>query len=264
MKKYIVVGNPIDHSLSPEIHNYWFKKNSINANYEKKLLNKEDIPKIISQLKNNKLNGINVTVPFKNDFISYVDELSDEARQTNSVNTIYKIENKLIGHNTDIAGFELAIRHCKFNANNKKALIIGAGGVVPSIIVALKRIGVEKIFLKNRTVENTKNLKVLYPEINIINWEDIINVDMIINATSVGLNKGEKLDIDIKNFGKNKFFYDVIYSPKETEFLKDAKSFGNMVENGKMMFIYQAHQAFSVWHKILPEIDNEVIKIIEK
>ena len=83
MKKYIVVGNPIDHSLSPEIHNYWFKKNNINANYEKKLLNKEDIPKIISQLKNNKLNGINVTVPFKNDFISYVDELSDEARQTN-------------------------------------------------------------------------------------------------------------------------------------------------------------------------------------
>ena len=149
MKKYIVVGNPIDHSLSPEIHNYWFKKNSINANYEKKLLDKEDIPKIISQLKNNKLNGINVTVPFKNDFISYVDELSDEARQTNSVNTIYKIENKLIGHNTDIAGFELAIRHCKFNANNKKALIIGAGGVVPSIIVALKRIGVEKIFLKS-------------------------------------------------------------------------------------------------------------------
>ena len=90
------------------------------------ILNKEDIPKIISQLKNNKLNGINVTVPFKNDFISYVDELSDEARQTNSVNTIYKIENKLIGHNTDIAGFELAIRHCKFNANNKKALILGS------------------------------------------------------------------------------------------------------------------------------------------
>ena len=131
------------------------------------------------------------TVPLKKDFISYVDDLSDEARQTNSVNTIYNIGNKLVGHNTDIAGFELAIRHCKYNANNKKALIIGAGGVVPSIIVALKRIGVEKIFLKNRTAENTKNLKVLYPEINIINWEDIINVDMIINATSVGLNKGE-------------------------------------------------------------------------
>ena len=109
MKKYIVVGNPINHSLSPEIHNYWFKKNNINASYEKKLLNKEDIPKVISQLKNNKLNGINITVPFKNDFISYFDELSDEARQTNSVNTIYKIENKLIGHNTDIAGFEFCL-----------------------------------------------------------------------------------------------------------------------------------------------------------
>ena len=77
-------------------------------------------------------------------------------------------------------------------------------------------------------------------------------------------NESEKLDIDIKSFGENKFFYDVIYNPKETEFLKDAKSYGNIVENGKMMFIYQAHQAFSVWHKIFPEIDNEVIKIVEK
>ena len=84
------------------------------------------------------------------------------------------------------------------------------------------------------------------------------------NGVKFFSNKGEKLDIDIKKFGENKFFYDVIYNPKETEFLKDAKSFGNIVENGKMMFIYQAHQAFSVWHKILPEIDNEVIKIVEK
>ena len=81
MKKYIVVGNPIDHSLSHKIHNYWFKKNSINANYEKKLLNKEDITEIILQIKNNKLNGINVTVRFKNEYIAYVEKLSDEYSQ---------------------------------------------------------------------------------------------------------------------------------------------------------------------------------------
>ena len=87
---------------------------------------------------------------------------------------------------------------------------------------------------------------------------------MIINATSIGLKKGEKLDIDLKKFGENKFFYDVIYNPKDTNFLKKAKELGNEIENGKMMFIYQAHQAFSVWHKIFPVIDDEVIGIVEK
>ena len=124
----------------------------------------------------------------------------------------------MIGHNTDIAGFELSIRHCKYNANKKKALIIGAGGVVPSIIVALKKMNIEKIFVKNRSKNNALDLK-KFSEINLIDWNKTIDVDMIINATSIGLKKGEKLDIDLKKFGENKFFYDVIYNPKETNFL---------------------------------------------
>ena len=174
------------------------------------------------------------------------------------------VDGKLIGHNTDIAGFELSIRHCNYDANKKKVLIIGAGGVVPSIIVALKKMNIEKIFVKNRSENNALNLKKKFPEINLIDWNKTIDVDMIINATSIGLKKGEKLDIDLKKFGENKFFYDVIYNPKETNFLLDARKLGNLAENGKMMFIYQAHQAFSVWHKIFPVIDDEVIGIVEK
>ena len=136
--------------------------------------------------------------------------------------------------------------------------------MVPSIIVALKRMNVEKIFVKNRSENNALNLKKKFPEINIIDWDEIIEADMIINATSIGLKKGEKLDLDLKKFGENKFFYDVIYNPKETNFLLDARKSGNLTENGKMMFIYQAHQAFSVWHKIFPVIDDEVIRIVEK
>ena len=169
----------------------------------------------------------------------------------------------MIGHNTDIAGFELSIRHCKYNANKKKALIIGAGGVVPSIIVALKKMNIEKIFVKNRSKNNALNLKKEFPEINLIDWNKTIDVDMIINATSIGLKKGEKLDIDLKEFGENKFFYDVIYNPKETNFLLDARKLGNLAENGKMMFIYQAHQAFTIWHKMMPELNENVIKLIE-
>ena len=159
MKKYLVVGDPIEHSLSPDIHNYWLTKNKINAIYEKKLIKKEEIPEIINSLKNGNLNGINITVPYKKDFVQHVDSLSSEAKETNSINTIYCVDGKLIGHNTDIAGFELSIRHCKYNANKKKALIIGAGGVVPSIIVALKKMNIEKIFVKNRSENNALNLK---------------------------------------------------------------------------------------------------------
>ena len=143
-------------------------------------------------------------------------------------------------------------------------IILGAGGVVPSLIYALKKMNVSKIYLGNRTRKKAEYLKLLFENLEIIDWGDLPDFDIIINATSLGLKENDKFGIDFAQKGNNKLFYDVIYNPKETEFLKDAKSFGNIVENGKMMFIYQAHQAFSVWHKILPEIDNEVIKIVQK
>ena len=263
MKKYLVIGNPIDHSLSPKLHNYWIKKNKIDAIYEKKLLIENDLEKIISKLKLGDIHGINVTVPFKNSVIPYIDELSIEAKKTQSVNTIYCKNNKTIGHNTDIAGFELGLRHLKYNVLEKKVLILGSGGVVPSIIFALKRMGASHIVLSNRTKSKAENIKKNFPEIGIIDWLKAGEFHMIINATSVGLKSNEEIKINFKDFGKNKFFYDVIYNPKHTNFLKKAKELGNQIENGKMMFIYQAHQAFAIWHKIFPEIDVETIKLLD-
>ena len=86
---------------------------------------------------------------------------------------------------------------------------------------------------------------------------------MIINATSVGLNRNDEINLNLSEKISNKFFYDVIYNPKETNFLKKAKMFGNRVGNGKMMFIYQAHQSFTIWHKIMPKIDDETIKLLD-
>ena len=131
MKKFLVIGNPIEHSLSPELHNYWIKNNNINAIYEKQKLNKEQLEEFISQVKDNKINGINVTVPFKKMVIPYLDELTAEAQSTQSVNTIYKKDNKVIGHNTDIFGFKTSIEKTKYDLENKEVLILGAGGVVP-------------------------------------------------------------------------------------------------------------------------------------
>ena len=140
MKKYLVIGNPIQHSLSPKLHNFWIKENNIDAIYEKKLLNEKDIEELVEQVRKNKIEGVNITVPFKKSVIPYLDQLSKEAEITKSVNTIYKENNVIVGHNTDIAGFELGIRFSKFNIENKKVFILGAGGVVSSIVFALKKI----------------------------------------------------------------------------------------------------------------------------
>ena len=122
MKEYFVIGNPIGHSLSPKLHNYWFKMNNINAVYDKKEINEEDLKFIISEIKEKKINGINVTVPFKKAVIPYLDKLTAEAEQTQSVNTIILNNNNLEGHNTDISGFDKAIKNINFNIEEKKFL----------------------------------------------------------------------------------------------------------------------------------------------
>ena len=264
MKKFLVIGNPIQHSLSPKLHNHWFKKKKINAIYDKKEISEKDINSIISDIKNEKISGINVTVPFKKKVIPFMDKLSPEANESQSVNTIYFQDGNLIGHNTDISGFELGIKYSKYNVKNKTVFILGAGGVVPSIILALKKMGATKIILSNRTKSKAEDLKNNFNELKIIDWGETPNFDMIINATSIGLKNEDGIKLDYSLIEPNKFFYDVIYNPRETIFLKRAKLFGNRAENGKMMFIYQAHQAFTIWHKLMPEIDQEVINLLDK
>ena len=210
MKKFLVIGNPIDHSLSPKLHNYWIKKNNIDAVYDKKKLEENDLKNIIFEIKEQKINGINVTVPFKKSVIPFIDELSPEANETQSVNTIYQNNNKIIGHNTDIAGFELALKYSKYDVSNKEILILGAGGVVPSIIYAVKKMKPSKITISNRTKQKAYDMKKSFPGIEIIDWGKIAEFDMIINATSVGLKKDDEFELNYTDLGSNKFFYDVI------------------------------------------------------
>ena len=264
MKKFLVIGNPIEHSLSPELHNYWIKNKNIDAIYEKQKLNEDQLEQFVLKVKDNKINGINVTVPFKRTIIPYLDQLSAEARITQSVNTIYQKNNKIIGHNTDIFGFQTSIEKIEYDLNNKEVLILGAGGVVPSIIFSLIKMKVSKIKVCNRTKEKVKNLKKLFRDIEIIEWGEIPNFDMIINATSLGLKKEDNLNLDFSLISENKFFYDVIYNPSETNFLKIGRELGNKTLNGKLMFIYQAVSAFNIWHGQAPEVNENVIKLLDK
>ncbi|MDB3890189.1 shikimate dehydrogenase [Candidatus Pelagibacter sp.] len=263
MKKFLVIGNPIDHSLSPILHNYWINENNIKALYEKRKLNGNDLKNLISQVKEKNIDGVNVTVPFKRLVIPFLDQLTDEAEKTQSVNTIYLNENKLTGHNTDIIGFEMSLKNFKYELNNKEVFILGAGGVVPSIIFALIKMGVSKIIVSNRTKEKVDNLKNLFQNIEIVDWGEVPYFDMIVNATSVGLKKEDNINIDFSLVGKDKFFFDVIYNPSETNFLKIGKNSGNLTLNGKMMFIYQAFSAFKIWHGVEPKINEDVIKLLD-
>ena len=264
MKKFLVIGNPIEHSLSPTLHNYWIKNNGIDAIYEKQKLDKSELEQIIIRIKKEKVDGVNVTVPFKKTIIPFLDELSIEAKKTQSVNTIYLKNNKVIGHNTDIIGFETSIEKSKYNVLNKEVLILGAGGVVPSIIFALNKMKVSKITISNRTKEKAQNLKKNFKNIELMEWGEVPNFDMIINATSIGLKENDKIKLNFSSISGNKFFYDVIYNPSETNFLKIGNKLGNKTLNGKLMFIYQGLAAFNIWHGLKPTVDENVIKLLDK
>ena len=263
MKNYLVIGNPIEHSLSPKLHNYWIKTNNINAKYEKQKLKEDEIENIILKVKEKKIHGINVTVPFKKKVISFLDRLSLEANKTQSVNTIYLKDDKIVGHNTDIKGFELSIKNLKYNIVGKKVMILGAGGVVPSIILALNNMRASEIIISNRNKKKAEELKNLFKNLKIVDWGEIPKFDIIINATSVGLNKNDEMNLDFSNVGRDKLFYDVIYNPKETNFLETGKKLGNEIANGKLMFVYQAFLAFNLWHGVQPKINNDVIKLLD-
>ena len=259
MKKYLVIGNPIEHSLSPKLHNYWIKQNNIDAVYDKKQLNENNIEAMIGEIKNGKISGINVTVPFKKSVIPFLDQLTLIAKEAQSVNTIFKKDNKIVGDNTDIGGFEHGLKHINYDVQNKKVFILGAGGVVPSIILALKKLGVFKISLSNRTKEKAVELKKIYKDLEVINWGECIDFDMIINATSLGLKNDDRIELDFGKIKSDKLFYDVIYNPSKTNFLLKGEELGNKIENGKMMFIYQAQLSFKIWHNILPKVDDKLL-----
>ena len=275
MKKYLVIGNPIEHSLSPKLHNHWIKKNNLDATYDKKQLDESDIKGIINEVKNGKIDGINVTVPFKKSVIPFLDKLTPLANETYSVNTIYKEKENgidfVVGGNTDVGGFMQSLEYINYKVKNKKVFILGAGGVVPSILKALEKLETAKVYISNRTKKKAQDLESYYKislDLETLDWGQSPDFDIIINATSLGLKNNDKIELDYnkhkpKFFGEKKLFYDVIYNPSKTNFLLKGEELRNETTNGKMMFICQAQLAFKIWHNILPKIDNETIKLLE-
>jgi shikimate dehydrogenase len=267
-KKFLVIGNPIKHSLSPQLHQYWFGKNKINCEYKKLKIDQKQIKKILDKIRKKQIEGINVTIPFKNSVIKYLDILEGNAKKTSSVNTIYLRKQKLIGDNTDVYGFTFGILK-KIKSKIKVAGIIGAGGVTSSIILALIKKGVRKIYITNRTFSKLKVFKqkfkgMIFP----IRWNEYLNafreVQILINVSSLGMQGQKDLKFDFSIFNKKINVVDIVYNPENTKFLRDARRYGHKAFSGLDMFVYQAQKAFYIWNKKKPKITNVIYEKLRK
>ncbi len=267
-----VIGKPVKHSLSPLIHNYWINKYELGLEYKKMEVEKELLPSLIENVRDRKITGLNITLPYKKDIISYIDEVSYSAKDIGAINTVFLRGNKVYGENTDGIGFTRALeKKTKFNFSNKSIYIIGAGGAAYGIISELIKKKVEKIYITNRTKQKTIQLvsffKTRNKEINLefVEWKNLTpnsDVDLIINTTSFGMKDNECLKIDINNLKDTLIFVDIIYNPKETELLKFFKKEGFVSMNGLSMLIEQASVSFELWFNI--SLNNKDIEEVKK
>ena len=268
--KFSIIGNPISHSLSPIMHNHWFKKYNINAEYELFNINEDEIPNVMDKIKNKEIRGINVTLPYKKTVIPFLSKTVNDAKETHSVNTVMLDENgNLIGENTDVFGFQAAYLKSISNQEkkSKKVLILGAGGVAPSIIFALIKSNISDISITNRTYEKSLFLKQNFKRVKVIKWDEcskeVDKFDIIINATSLGLKPSDDFKIDFSNYKKSMTYIDTIYNPAQTKMFKYFKSKNTKSFNGLNMLIYQGQKSFYLWNKINPEVDDDLIKQLE-
>jgi shikimate dehydrogenase len=266
-KKFGIIGNPIKHSLSPLLHNYWLKKYNVDANYSIIEAEEKDLSDIVKKIKDKSINGINITLPYKQKIVNHIDKIINEAQTTGSVNTLLLDDDgSIVGENTDVFGIQAAYLKEMENGLNKKALVIGAGGVSPSVILSLQKSGIKNISIINRTQEKCLFLKKKFNYLNVLSWKnlqfEIAKYDIIVNATSLGLKGGQDFDFNFSNLKDNATYIDTIYNPLKTKTLNYLEDKGLRVFNGLDMFIYQGQKSFYLWNKINPEIDDDLINLL--
>ena len=269
MKKACVIGWPIAHSRSPLIHNYWLKKYSIDAVYEKKAVEPANVVQFISNLVTSEFTGCNVTIPHKETAFQAVTKADGIAKRLGAVNTVYIKDDLICGTNTDGEGFIASLRHVypTFSLRNRTAVIIGAGGAAKAITGALFDEGVEGIGIINRTRERIHDLQAQFGtgihEISETTSNDALkNCALLVNTTSQGMEGQPPLELEIQSLSPNALVADIVYTPLETVFLANAKRNGNPVLGGLGMLLHQAVRGFELWFGVKPEVTAELYELI--
>jgi len=275
--KLFVIGKPIKHSRSPTIHNFWIEKYSLNASYNKLEVDEKEIKGLIQQVRDGKIKGLNITIPYKKIMKDFVDEVEESALRSDAINTVYMVEDKIIGANTDGIGFISSLKKdLSFNINsNSKVMCIGAGGAAYGIVSSLIDLSPNIIRIVNRTKSSGKKLikhfekfiqsKKIF-ETTSPGSDSINDVDLLVNCTSCGMYGKNPLAIDLTSMNKKSLVYDIVYEPALTPFMKLAVDNKLQNTNGFYMLARQAAESFYRWFGIMPEDShiNEIIKILKR
>lgn len=273
-KLYCLIGNPIEKSLSPIIHNSIFKSLNEDSIYLAFNIKENDLKNTIEAFKAMKIQGFNVTIPHKKTIIEYLDVITPEAKVIGAVNTVKNENGILVGYNTDGDGFLQTFYDNNIDIKNKNILILGSGGAAFAIgsILAIKE--VQSIYIASR---NTQNCILLKEKINLINNNiktettnlsldniDKKSIDIIINATSLGMYPMENMSpIELNGFPQEVIVYDIVYKPKETKLIKEAKSKNIRTLGGISMLLNQAILSQNIWLNLDKSINVKIIEEVE-
>ena len=275
--KLYVIGKPIKHSRSPIIHNFWIEKYSLNASYNKLEVDEKEIKGLIQQVRDGKIQGLNITIPYKKIMKEFVDEVEESALRSDAINTVYMVKDKIIGANTDGIGFISSLKNdLSFNINsNTNVMCIGAGGAAYGIVSSLIDLSPNIIRIVNRTKSSgiklvkhfekfTRTKKIF--ESTILDSNSINNIDLLVNCTSCGMDGKNPLVIELTSMNKKSLVYDIVYEPALTPLMKLAMDNKLQNTNGFYMLVRQAAESFYRWFGIMPEDShiNEIIKILKK
>lgn len=262
---YAVIGDPIDHSLSPNIHNAAFRHLQLDHTYIAYKIPAGELNAGIEALKAIKIAGFNVTIPHKIEMMKLLDEMDTTCKVIGAVNTVLNENGKLKGYNTDMIGFLDPIKKKNLIIKDSQVLLLGAGGAARAIVTAMVKEKASKITIVNRTKENANGLveftKKIGGNVDTISIQEanklITNYKFIINSTSIGM-KNEPSPISTRNIDKNSVVYDIVYQPINTDLIKKSKENGATIIYGYEMLLSQAACSFEIWHKM--EAPYDVMK----
>ena len=256
-KSFAVIGDPIDHSLSPNIHSAAFREMDLDSSYIAYRIPKGELEEGIEGLKKIKIYGFNITIPHKIEMMQYLDKTDESCSLIGAVNTVTNKDGVLKGYNTDMDGFLEPFKKRKLLIADSKVLLIGAGGAARAIVAGFAKEKARSITIANRTLENANILsefaKMIGLNSNAIEIKDVMdtakNYNIIVNATSVGL-RNEPSVISLQGINEKTIVYDIVYMPMNTDFIKKAKEKNAIVIYGYEMLLGQAVRAFEIWHDV--------------
>ncbi|ARO15698.1 shikimate 5-dehydrogenase [Ketogulonicigenium robustum] len=264
-----VIGNPVAHSRSPDVHGHWLKRYDLPGHYIPLHVEDIDLEQVLRSLPQMGFAGVNVTIPHKVRAMELADFISDRVTLIGAANTLTFRDGKIYADNTDAYGFLASLRQGApdWNAAAGPALVLGAGGASRAIVSALLEAGAPEVVVANRTRSKAEGLRADFgARLRVVEWvtsgDQIADMATVVNTTSLGMQGQPALKLDLSGFKRGQVVTDIVYTPLMTPFLSEAKSRGATVVDGLGMLLHQAVPGFERWFGQRPEVDDDLRRAI--